>query len=85
MSEENVVIPEAVEPDEPIVEESEDETEDDDDDDGDRVIITSDEFRAHRLDAWEIAFARLFSKDWKGYEVDAADVLILARFIEGDE
>lgn len=85
MSEEDVVTSEQVEPEEPEEEESEDESDDDDDGDGRRIILSTDEFRAHRVDALEIAWGFLKGKDWGDYTVDAADVLVYARFIEGDE
>lgn len=71
----------------PPEEEGEGSTPKDDDDDDKSVTMSLNEFRAHRLDAWDMAYARLKgpAKDWGQYVVDAADVMILARFIEGIE
>lgn len=48
-------------------------------------IMTPTQFNAHRLDAWEMAHSKLSQCKWGEYEVDPSDVLILARFLEGDE
>lgn len=73
----------------------EDEGEEDDDDERPRgealEVMTPTQFNAHRLEAWEMAYAALTRKDgnprdWgDDYKVDPSDVLILARFIEGDD
>lgn len=49
-------------------------------------VMTPTQFNAHRLDAWQMAHAELTKHNWGAdYNVDPADVLILARFIEGDD
>lgn len=54
-------------------------------------VMTPTQFNAHRLEAWEMAYTALHRKDgnersWgDDYKVDPSDVLILARFIEGDD
>jgi hypothetical protein len=53
-------------------------------------VMTPTQFNAHRLEAWEMAYVALTKqngkeREWGDYEIDAADVLLLARFLEGDE
>lgn len=78
--------------------EEEAEEEDDDEEEDDEPsraeaydVMTPTQFNAHRLEAWEMAYTALTKKDgsernWgDDYKVDPSDVLILARFIEGDD
>lgn len=64
------------------------------DDENTVASLGSAEFMAHRLDVWERARDRLFGvkgnsdiprPEWGEYSIDPADVLILARFLDGDD
>lgn len=81
----------------PDTEETYENDSDDDDDDSEVTrgemfdVMSPTEFNAHRLDAWKMAYSALVGESWGGpgdeekYFIDPADVLLLARFIEGDE
>jgi hypothetical protein len=72
---------------------SDDEEEDEESDDDDEPsrseafeVMTPTQFNAHRLEAWQMAHSELTKHNWgDDYKVDPSDVLILARFIEGDD
>lgn len=75
--------------------EFDDDDEEDEEDEPTRAeafeVMTPTQFNAHRLEAWEMAYTALHNKDGRernwgdDYKVDPSDVLILARFIEGDD